>query len=303
MTLGIHLSSELAPLLVLGLAILVDEQSHGLYGEGQQGLGTLLVEPLHEALLQPRETVPVGLAAIGEVELAENRLEIVAIVVGHIPEHSLVVAGTCGLVQGVDNLLEVIGDNLVDATFLQGKVSLLVGMLPVVLAVLITDEVVHIHEELGGCAGTGEHGADHEHHVDETTGKRLQVGRSRRVATNGRRTTDQPWVHGDRSTVVGQRGLVILIYKVVSQQVDILVGQLLVIHLLDALSKQTTVQTDEVRLGQLANQRSNVLMLHIGVGIKLRTGSGISRLHIVGQELQLSQRLTILGVLLAIKHE
>ena len=246
MALRIHLGGELAPLLVLGLAILVNEERHGLYGEGQQGLGALLVEPLHKALLQPRETVPVGLAAIGEVELAEDALKIVAIVVGHIPEDSLVVAGTCGLVQGVDNLLEVVGDNLVDATFLQGEVGLLVGMLPVVLAVLITNEVVHIHQELRRSASTSEHRADHEHHVDETAGKRLQVGRRGRVAANGGGATDEPGVHGDGCTVVGQRGLVVLIYKVVSQQVDILVGQLLVIHLLDALSKQTTVQTDEV---------------------------------------------------------
>ena len=303
MALRIHLGGELAPLLVLGLAILVDEQRHGLYGEGQQGLGALLVEPLHKALLQPREAVPVGLAAIGEVELAEDALKIVAIVVGHIPEHGLIVAGTCGLVQRIDNLLEVVGDDLVDATFLQGEVGLLVGVLPVVLAVLITNEVVHVHEKLGRSASTGEHGADHEHHVDETAGKRLQVGRRGRVAANGGGATDEPGVHGDGCTVVGQRGLVVLIYKMVGEQVDVLVGQLLVVHLLDALGEQTTVQTDEVRLGQLANQRGNVLVLHIGVGVELGRGGCIGRLHIVGQELQLSQRLTILGVLLAIKHE
>ena len=156
-TLGIHLSREVAPLLVLGLAILVGQQRHGLHGESQQRLGSLAVEPLHETLLQPGESLPVGLRTIGEVELAEDALEVILVIVSHIPEHSLVVAGTRGLVERIHNLLEVVRDDLVDGTLLQTHVSLLVGTLVVVLAILLADEIVHVHQELRRSAGTGEH--------------------------------------------------------------------------------------------------------------------------------------------------
>ena len=61
MTLGIHLCGKVAPLLIEAVAVLVGQQRHRLHREGEHGLRALLVEPLHEALLQPREAVPVGL--------------------------------------------------------------------------------------------------------------------------------------------------------------------------------------------------------------------------------------------------
>ena len=268
-TLSIHLGSELTPLLVLALTIAIGQQCHGLNRERQQGLGALFVEPLHETLLQPGETLPVGLGPIGEVEVAEDTLKIVTVIVSHIPEHCLIVACTSRLIQRVDDLLEIVSDNLIDGTLLQREVGLLIGTLIVIQSILLTDEVVHIHQELGGGTGTCQHRAHHEHHIDETASKRLQVGRSGRVTTNTSCTTNQPRIHGNRRTIVGQRGLVVLIYKVVCQQVDILISQFLVVHLLDTLSQQTTVQADEVRLGKLANQGSDILVLHIGIGIKL----------------------------------
>ena len=301
--LGVHLGREVAPLLVEALAVAVGQQGHGLDGEGQERLGALLVEPLHEALLEPRESVPVGLLAVGEVELAEDRLEVVAVIVGHIPEDGLIVAGAGGLVEGVDDLLEAVGDDLVDGAVLEREVDDLVGALEVVFAVLQPEEVVHVHEELGRGAGAGEHRRDHEHHVGEAAAERLEVSRGRRVAADGGGAADEPGVHRDRGAVVGQRGLVVLINKVVGQHVDILVGQLLAEHLLDAVGQQAAVQADEVRLGQLADERGDIFVLNVGIGVVLRTGGRIDGVHVVGEELHLLQRLAILGVLLAIDDE
>ena len=85
--------------------------------------------------------------------------------------------------------------------------------------------------------------------------------------------------------------------------VDILVGQLLAIHLLDAVGQQATVQADEVRLGQLADERGYVLVFHVGIGIVLRSGGGIHAVAVLREELQLLQCLAVLAVLLAIEHE
>ena len=276
--LGIHLGREVAPFLVLAVALLVGEQGHRLDGERQQGLRALVVEPLHEALLQPGESLPVGLRAVGEVEVAEDGLEVVLVVVGDVPEHGLVVTGTCRLVQRVDNLLEVVGDHLVDGALLQTHVGLLVGTLPVVLTPLLANEVVHVHQELGRGTGAAEHRAHHEHHVHKTACKRLQIGGSRRVAADAGGTADEPGVHCDRGTVVGQRSLIIFINEVVSQFIDIFVGQFLAVHFFDTVSEQTTVQTDKVRFGQLADEGGDVLVLNVGISVVLRTGSSVHRL-------------------------
>ena len=62
------------------------------------------------------------------------------------------------------------------------------------------------------------------------------------------------------------------------QFVDILIGQLLTIHLFNALRKQLAVQTDKTGFRQLADKGGDVLMLHIGIGIKLRTCGSIRSL-------------------------
>ena len=87
------------------------------------------------------------------------------------------------------------------------------------------------------------------------------------------------------------------------QLVNVLVSQFLAIHLLDAVGQQTAVQTDEIRLRQLTNQRRDVLVLHVCICVILRTCRRVHTLTVIRQELQLRQRLTVFRVLLAIQHE
>ena len=97
-------------------------------------------------------------------------------------------------------------------------------------------------------------------------------------------------------TIVGKARLVVLIYKMVGEQVDIFLGGLLAIHLLDAVGEQTAVETDEIRLGQLAYEGGDILVLYIGVGVILRACGCIGSLAIVGEELQFFHRLAVCGV-------
>ena len=300
---GVHLGGEVGHILVDELAVFVVEQRHGLDREGQHGLGALLVEPFHEALLQPAEAVPVGLAAVGEAELAEEALEIGLVVVGHVPEHRLVVAGAGGLVQRVDDLLEAVGDDLVHGLLPQREVDDLVGLLPVVLSVVLLDEVVEVHEELGGGAGAAQHGGDHEDHVDEAAAVGLEVGGSRGVAADAGGAAEEPRVHSDGGAVVGQRRLVVLVDEVVRQQVDIAVAHLFAVHLLDTVGEEAAVEADEAALRQLADEGGDIFVLHVGVGVELGTRGGIGGHHIVAQEAQLLHRLAVLGMLLAVEDE
>ena len=90
---GVHLRSEIGILLVLYIAVLAEER-HGLDGEGEHGAGTLGVEPTHKTLLQPVERIPMRAVAVRETKLAEDTLEIVAVVVTDIPKDGLEVSGT-----------------------------------------------------------------------------------------------------------------------------------------------------------------------------------------------------------------
>ena len=161
-------------------------------------------------------------------------------------------------------------------------------MLPVVLAVLHLDEVVHIHKELRSGAGAAEHRAHHKHHIDEASAERLEVGRGRRVAADRSRAADEPGVHSDGRTVIGEAGLVVLVDEVRVEQFEIAVGELLAVHLLDAVGEQAAVQADEVALGQLSDEGCDVLVLDVGVGVELRTGGGVGSFAVVGEELHLA---------------
>ena len=300
-SLGIHLGREVAPLAVHHVAV-AREQRHRLDGEGQHRACALVVEPPHEALLEPRERLPAGARAVREDELPEEALEVVAVVVGDVPEDGLEVARAGGLVDRVDDLLEAVGDDLVDRAAFGREVDDAVGVQVVVLAVLLFDEVVHVHEELGRGARAREHRRDDEDHVDEAAAERLEVGRARRVAADRERAAEQPRVHRDRGAVVGHRRLVVLVDEVVAQQVEVLVGQLLAVHLADAVGEQAAVEPDEVLFGQLADECGDVLVLDVGVGVVFRSRCRVLRIAVVDQEVELFAVLAVFGVFLAVEH-
>ena len=206
------------------------------------------------------------------------------------------------MVDAIDHLLEAVGHHLVYRAAFQAQVYHLIRTLPVVLAVLQTDEVVQVHQKLRRSAGARQHRRYDEHHIDEPAAERLQVLRRRGVAADGNGTTDEPGVHGDGGAVVSQVRLVVLVDEMLVQQRDVLVCQFASVHLLDLLGQQASVQTDEALLGQLADKRCDVLVLHIGIGVVLTTLGGIRGLAVVHQELQASLCLAIFAMPIAVEH-
>ncbi len=82
---------------------------------------------------------------------------------------------------------------------------------------------------------------------------------------------------------------------------QVLVGQLLAVHLLDAVGQQTPVEPDEVLLGKLADEGGDVLVLDVGIGVVLRSGGGIRSIAVRSEEIELLARLPILGMLLPVE--
>ena len=85
--------------------------------------------------------------------------------------------------------------------------------------------------------------------------------------------------------------------------VYIFISKSLAVHLLDTVGEQATVQANEARLRELADERSDVLVLHVGIGIVLRACGCVRCMTIVGKELEFFERLAILRVKLTIYDE
>ena len=300
-TFRVHLGREIAVLFVFDIAVLC-QQSHRLYRERQHATRTLFVEPVHETTLQPVQTLPVRSLTVRETEVLKQTLEIITVVVTDVPEYGLEVTRTARLIQTVHYLLEAVGNNLVNRATFQTHVYYFVGAFVVIVTVFLLNEIVHIHKELRRSARTRKHGRNHEHHVDEAAAERFQVVRRSCVTADTLRSADEPRIHRDRSTVVSQVRLIVLVDEMLIEQAHVTVAQLFAEHLFDTLGQQTTVQTNETLFRQLADKRRNVLVLHVRVRVKLRTFCGIARLHIIHHKVQTTLRVAVLRVLMAIQH-
>ena len=141
------------------------------------------------------------------------------------------------MVDGIDDLLKAVGDHLVDGAMLGGEVHHLVRGLPIVGSVFQADEIVEVHEELRCGTSPAEHAGDHEDHVDKSSTEGFEIGRCGGIASNGHGAPDEPGIHGDGCAVVGKGCLVVLIYEMMCEFVEILVGKLFPIHFLDAVGE------------------------------------------------------------------
>ena len=84
------------------------------------------------------------------------------------------------------------------------------------------------------------------------------------------------------------------------EQFEVTVGDFFAVHLLQPVGQQAAVETDEVLLGQLADERGDVLVLDVGVGVVFRAGGGVLGLAVVHQELQLVAHFAVFGMFLPV---
>ena len=233
---------------------------------------------------------------IREAEVTEDRVEVVTVIVTDVPENRLEVTSTSRLVDGVNDLLEAVGNDFVQCTFLKTQIHHFVSAFVVILTVFLLNKVVEIHEELRRSACSGKHGTNHEDHIHETTAERFEVVRSGCITTNSFCSLEQPRIHRDRRTIVSQAGLIVFVDKVLLEQGDVLVSQFFAEHLLDTVGEQTTVETDIAGLRQFADKGSDVLLLDVSVSVVFTSCSGIRCTAVVDEEVEFFQCLTIFVV-------
>ena len=101
-------------------------------------------------LLEPAERLPPGSGTVREAEVAEHALEVVLVEIAYVPEHGLVAPVAGGHVHRVHHLLEVVVDDLDERALLGVELHDIVEVSEVVVAVVLADEVVEVHQELRG---------------------------------------------------------------------------------------------------------------------------------------------------------
>ena len=135
-------------------AAVFGEHGDGDDREGEDGALALGVEPFEEVVLQRGDALPVRAAEVGEDEVAEHGVEVVLVVDGDVPEGALVAARGGGLVERIDDVLQVVGDVL----FMRAQV---------VVAIVLAREVVKIGEKFDGGDRPGKLRADGKDEVHE----------------------------------------------------------------------------------------------------------------------------------------
>ena len=268
MALCVHLCGEVGIFLIADV-VAIGEECHRFDGESEDGRRALLVEPIHKALLQPVERFPLGTRTIGEVEFSEEGLKIVAVVVADVPEDALEVSRSGGLIDGVDDLFETVGDNFIEGALAEASVHHFIGTKMIVVAILFGEEITHIHQKFHRGNRAAQHGTHDENHVDKSSAERFEVGGGGGVATDALGAVEQPRVHRDGGTVVGEGSFVVLVDVVLLEQIEVAVGRFAAIHLLNFVAQKASIEAYEISFGDFTNQCGKVLVFDIGVGIKL----------------------------------
>ena len=283
--LGPHLGGEVGVLLVGVVVGAVGQQGHGLHREGEDVVVALFVEPLHEMLLQPGEGLPLRGAAVGETEVAEHSLEVRLVEVADVPEHGLVAAVAGGHVHGMHHLLEAVVDDLEQGVVLHDGIELV----EIVVTVILADEVVEVHQELGSGYRTHELGGYGVHEVDELAAEGLEVGRGDGDAAELAKARDEERIHrdGDAVRIAGGTALVVLVQDVRLEVGDVLLGKGAAVQRLDLVLHDVAVLLDVVLLVELVAKGDDVLVRDVGVGVELGAGGGVGGFDVVLDEVVL----------------
>ena len=240
-------------------------------------------------LLEPGQRLPLRLGAVREGEFAEYSAEIRLVEVADVPEHGLVSPVARRHVHGVHDLLEIIVDDLDESTLLEIVLHHLVETGQVVVAIVLPDEVVEIHQELRSGHGSHELGRHRVNKVDELAAEGLEVGRGYGHAAELPEAALEERIHGDGHAVrvAGSSALVVLVENVALKILDVLVGKLPAVHRLDLVLHDVAVLLDVVLLVELLAECHDVLAGDIGIGVELGAGGGVRCLDIVADEVSL----------------
>ena len=187
MTFGKHLSGEICPFLI-DIIRTVIQQVQSLDREGKNLLQALLIEPVHKTFLEPRDRLPLHFGAVREYKILKHAIEIRCVKVCTVPEDGLEIAGCCRLVERIDDLLKMVGNYLVNGALACGHIHDIIGMLVVVIAVVLTDEIVHVSDKFRRRNSASKLGCNGKAEVDELPAEGIEIMRGTGAAADALQT-------------------------------------------------------------------------------------------------------------------
>ena len=87
----------------------------------------------------------------------------------------------------------------------------------------------------------------------------------------------------------------------VFEKIYVLFRQLFSVHFLYSVSEEIPVNLNKALFRKLTHQCSDVLLFNVGVGVELRSSSGVGCVNVIDQEIDLIRRLSILFVFLSVQ--
>ena len=158
-TLAEFLGTHIGKILIYRLT-LARKHSGSNHRESEDSFKAFGIEPLKEKVLQLEQTIIARAAHIWKDKLSKHTIEIRLIIEGDIPKNRLIATGCCRLVNGIDNMLEM--------------VLYYFGMrFQVVFPIVFGGKVVKIEEKLHCSQGTCKLGTDSKDQINELSTETL----------------------------------------------------------------------------------------------------------------------------------
>ena len=151
------------------------------------------------------------------------------------------------------DLLEAVVDDLDKGTLLAVFLHDIIEMLEVIVTVVLADEIVKVHEELGSGHSAHELGRHRVYQVDELAAEALEVGRGNGYSAELLEAANEERIHRDCDAIgeSGSAALVMLVKHVGIEVLEVLVGKMTPVEHLDLVAHDVAVLLDIVLLVQL----------------------------------------------------
>lgn len=275
-----HLGGEVGPFFIDILFAIVEEVER-FYGESERRAEAFFIEPFHKRLLQPREAFPNGLGTVREDKITEHAVKIRVVIVGAVPEDGLETARGGRLVEGIDDLLKDVGDDLVDGAMAVGVIDDFISVQIVVIAVFLADEVVEVEPYFRSRNGSKKLRRNGEYEIYKVTGKRRKMCRRFCAATNFFHAVKKKRIHCHAYAIREEKsGFIVAVNFMRVQLANVFVGEVFAKHIADHLLHGETVDLDVVFFMNLARHGCDVFLFYVGIGIYFAAGRCVGRLFV-----------------------
>src|SRR5574344_461327 len=152
-------------------------------------------------LLKPRKGFPFWGRAVRKPEISKYSVEIRFIEIADIPEHGLISSITGRHIHRMNNLLEVIVNHLGKGSLLYVELDNLVQHRKIVIPIILSDEIIEIHQEFRGSDCSHKLGRNGIYQIDEFPAERFEVGWGHRHAAQFLKACFQERIHSDGDAI------------------------------------------------------------------------------------------------------